>query len=120
MDFQILQNNIEHYELNHKLIQNDIENYQPEKTRTVNRHKQLVIIQLMPHLIKWGPRGSFIPFSSTEINHITNHMIEIGILSSVKDMNIKADLKKIEECSSLLNDLENLLNENQKKIDNLR
>jgi hypothetical protein len=92
-------------------------NADPAYVRTVNKHRQQVIVELMPDVL--GSRRTRV-MKTDEINRHTQTLIERGLLTGPDDMKGRADVKKVRECEAVRSTFRNRAQEERGRYAALR
>jgi hypothetical protein len=87
----------------------------PENVRTVNMHRQCVIVQLMPEV--QGRRGRVM--KTDEIKQHTQTLIERRLITDVKEMKVRSDQKKDNACRRQVAIFQDALNDYWVRIEAL-
>jgi len=87
--------------------------------RTVNLHRQQVIVELMPDVARYRGR-SLVKMKTDEIRRHTQTLIDSRLITSLRDMKTRADQKKCEDCQSRIDRLEQDIRELQGTLEELR
>jgi len=114
-----VQRDIDTFEQRVRSIESSIRMNQPTNVRTVNLHRQLVIVELMPDVARY--RGSLlVKMKTEEIRRHTQTLIDRGIITSAQDMKNRADRKKREDCQARIERFEQRRREWQGTLEELR
>lgn len=95
-------------------LKNDMESFR--HLRTVNKHYQQVIEELLPESKIRGPRGGMKQMSSQDIKKYTETLLRRNLLSSKNAIKYKAELKKQREKDNIMQNIKYHINQREQLI----
>ena len=95
-------------------LKNEMESFR--HLRTVNKHYQQVIEELLPETKIRGPRGGMKQMSSHDIKKYTETLLRRNLLSSKNAIKYKAELKKQREKDNIMQNIKHHINQREQLI----